>query len=530
MATRPTSRTKTPRAKPTSSAAKPRRAHKARSISPEVSLLNTRIKKLESILDVAKAMTAERDLDALLELILQEAVKVISADRCSLWIVDRERNELWTRIAQGLGQRQKIRIPVSVGIAGQVAATGEIINIPDAYADPRFNRQVDKDTGYRTRNILGVPMRYTTGEVTGVLQALNKQGGDAFTHEDEELLMALGSNAAAAIENAILYDEIDRLFEGFVKASVVAIESRDPTTSGHSERVALLTLGIAESLERIDTGPYAGLRLTPEHMREIRYAALLHDFGKVGVRENVLTKADKLYPGELEVIETRFRAVMAHKENAYLRSLVAALRNGGELPVDYEAGLKNEIDKLEELLAFVRKCNQPTVLESGGFERLREIGRLELVDARGAMPVLSERELTRLSIPRGSLDATERLEIESHVTHTFRFLSQIPWTRNLRRVPEIAYGHHEKLDGEGYPRQLQADQIPVQSRMMTIADIYDALTASDRPYKKAVPHEKAVAILETDAKSGKLDRDLLDVFIGAQVHKRVLASEDKPRT
>jgi HD-GYP domain-containing protein (c-di-GMP phosphodiesterase class II) len=493
------------------------------SSNQEVAALITRIQKLESLLDVAKAMTGERDLDALLKLILGEAVEVVDADRCTLWIVDRERSQLWTKVAQGLESDQKIRIPIGVGIAGQVAATGEIINIPDAYADPRFNRQVDKDTGYHTRNILGVPMRSQTGEVTGVLQALNKQGNDAFTRDDEELLVALGQNAAAAIENAILYEEIDRLFEGFVKASVVAIESRDPTTSGHSERVALLTLGIAEGIERVGTGAYAGLSFRLEEMREIRYAALLHDFGKVGVRESVLVKAEKLYPGELDIIETRFRALFSQKENAYLRGLIEALRKGGELPSDYEAALKGELGQLEEFLAFVKKCNQPTVLATGGFEKLREIANVTYNDVRGqTSPLLTDKELTKLSIPRGSLDPFERLEIESHVTHTFRFLSQIPWTRNLRRVPEIAYAHHEKLDGFGYPRQLQADQIPVQSRMMTVADIYDALTASDRPYKKAVPHEKAIDILSEEVKTGKVDRGLLDVFIGAEVHKRVI--------
>ncbi len=499
-----------------------RKAVPARS-EADVAQLKLRIAKLESLLDVAKAMTAERDLDALLKLIVEEAMMVVSGDRCTLWIVDRDRNELWTKVAYGLGQDQKIRIPIGVGIAGQVAQTGQIINIPDAYADPRFNRQVDKDTGYRTRNILGVPMRYTTGEVTGVLQALNKRNGDAFTNEDEELLMALGANAAAAIENAILYKEIDRLFEGFVRASVIAIESRDPTTSGHSERVALLTLGIAENVERIERGPYSGLHFSYEEMREIRYAALLHDFGKVGVRENVLTKANKLYPGELDIIETRFRALYAQKENAYLRSLVDRLRNGGSLPPDYQEALRTELASLEEFFSFIKKCDQPTVLDSGGFDKLREIAELTFVDGKGsAAPLLTSRELERLSIPRGSLDQNERLEIESHVTHTFRFLSQIPWTRNLRRVPEIAYAHHEKLDGVGYPRQLQADQIPVQSRMMTIADIYDALTASDRPYKKAVPHEKAIDILGYEAKAQKVDPVLLEVFIEAGVHRRVM--------
>jgi HD-GYP domain-containing protein (c-di-GMP phosphodiesterase class II) len=490
--------------------------------SQDVDVLHTRIKKLTSLLDVAKAMTAQRDLDQLLKLILDEALKVVDADRCSIWIVDRERNEIWTKVAHGLAKEQKIRIPIGVGIAGQVAAKGEIINITDAYADPRFNRQVDKDTGYRTRNILGVPMRYTTGEVTGVLQALNKLHGEAFTDEDSELLMALGANAASAIENAILYEEIDRLFEGFVKASVVAIESRDPTTSGHSERVADLTLGIAENIERVERGIYAGIRFTGDDMREIRYAALLHDFGKVGVRENVLTKANKLYPGELEMIETRFRALHAQKHNDFLLAVVESLRAGTELPPNYQEALARDLDEVERLLAFIRECNRPTVLNSSGFDKLHEVARLTYVDANGKpAAMLSPRELERLSIPRGSLDQDERLEIESHVTHTFRFLSQIPWTRDLRRVPEIAYAHHEKLDGAGYPRQLQTDQIPVQSRMMTIADIYDALTASDRPYKRAVPHEKALAILEDECKQQKVDRALLDVFIGAKVHTRL---------
>ncbi len=484
--------------------------------------LQTRITKLTALLDVAKAMTAQRDLDQLLKMILDEALKVVDADRCSIWIVDRERGEIWTKVAHGLAKEQKIRIPLGAGIAGQVAATGKTINIPDAYADTRFNRQVDKDTGYHTRNILGVPMRYTTGEVTGVLQALNKLSGEAFTDEDAELLLALGANAASAIENAILYEEIDRLFEGFVKASVVAIESRDPTTSGHSERVAELTLGIAENVEKLDSGPYGGTRFSTDDMREIRYAALLHDFGKVGVRENVLTKAMKLYPGELEVIETRFRASRAQKHNGFLMATIEAMKNGTPLPADYQQGLEQELTEIDRFLEFIRECNKPTVLDSRGFEQLAEIGKLTYVDAHGkAAPLINELELMRLSIPRGSLDQNERTEIESHVTHTFRFLSQIPWTRDLRRVPEIAYAHHEKMDGLGYPRQLQAEQIPLQSRMMTIADIYDALTASDRPYKRAVPHERALAILDDECKHGKVDRPLLDVFIGASVHLRV---------
>ncbi|MBN1961861.1 MAG: GAF domain-containing protein [Deltaproteobacteria bacterium] len=475
--------------------------------------LRTRVAKLESLLDVAKAMTAERNLDALLHIILSAAVRVVDADRCTLWIVDRKRNELWTKVAHGLADGACIRVPIGVGIAGQVAQTAKLINIPDAYADERFNREVDKNTGYLTRNLLGVPMYCTTGEVTGVLQALNKKDGP-FTSEDEDLLIALGSNAAAAIENALLYEDIDRLFEGFVKASVVAIESRDPTTSGHSERVAKLTVAIAENVDRVTIGTYAALRFSREQIRELRYAALLHDFGKVGVRENVLTKADKLFDSELSIIETRFFALLAQRENQYLKSLIVSLQNGASIPENALIHLNTEMKKIKDLLDFIRQCNKPTVLAAGSFEKLNEIAAITYTDIQNqTKPLLLANELERLSIPKGSLDANERHEIESHVTHTFRFLSLIPWTRSLHDVPQIAYAHHEALDGTGYPRHLEASNIPIQSRIMSIADIYDALTASDRPYKKAVSHELALNIISSDAKKGKLDQDLFDIFV-----------------
>jgi response regulator RpfG family c-di-GMP phosphodiesterase len=289
--------------------------------------------------------------------------------------------------------------------------------------------------------------------------------------------------------------------------------------------VAVLTCGIAENIERFDRGPYRGVRFSFDDMREIRYAALLHDFGKVGVREHVLTKANKLYPLQLELIEARFNALCAQREAEQLRAFIAALQNSGQLADDIAKGLlttnKSAQDEVRGWIELIRRCNQPTILESGGFEQLQEIGKMHYEFWGKPAPLLSETELQCLSIPRGSLEPAERLEIESHVTHTFRFLAQIPWTRTLRRVPEIAYAHHEKLDGAGYPRQLVADQIPLQARMMTIADIYDALTASDRPYKKAASHEVALDILNTDALLGKVDADLLELFIQAKVFEAV---------
>jgi HD-GYP domain-containing protein (c-di-GMP phosphodiesterase class II) len=398
-----------------------------------------------------------------------------------------------------------------------VAAGGRALRIDDAYADPRFNAAVDRATGYRTRNILAVPMWNTRGEIVGVLQALNRRDG-AFTDEDEELLGALGGPAASALENAILNEEIERLFEGFVQASVLAIEQRDPTTAGHSGRVATLTVNLARAVERCPPAPQAGVRFDAADLQQLRYAALLHDFGKVGVREHVLVKAEKLYPHELQLIRARFDVARLALENQALRARLEGRDEAG-------AALAARAAELEGLWGVVQEANRPTVLAEGAPARLAAAAAVRVPGTAGPgspgceVPLLRDEELSALSIPRGSLSELERREIEAHVSHTWSFLKQIPWTRALRRVPEIAYAHHEKLDGHGYPRGVPAERIPVEARMMTIADVYDALTASDRPYKKALPAEKALDILAADAKRGQIDPGLLGVFVEAGVYR-----------
>jgi len=493
-------------------------------LDPSVRSLTHRIQKLTSVLEVTKAMAAERDLDSLLARILSEATKVIEADRGSLFLLDREREELWTKIAHG---SEEIRVPLGSGIAGTVAKTGEVINIPDAYREQRFNRTFDQTSGYHTRSVLCVPMRDAAGEITGVIEGLNKKEG-TFTSEDEELLLAIGGQAAMAIEKALLYEEISRLFEGFVSASVAAIESRDPSTAGHSGRVAALTTTLAQSLEGAGASGYREVRFSSQDLQEIRYASMLHDFGKVGVREAVLVKAEKLYPWELELVRARFALARRDLELAsYRRRYQLALSPGGRSPTSLneqeDAQLASSFQELDQAFEFILRCNRPTVLPDGGFERLTELSRVTYRDGQNrTQPLLLSKEVEALSIPRGSLSVAERREIESHVTHTFRFLSLIPWSRSLRRVPEIAYAHHERLNGTGYPRAIPRDQIPLQSKMMAVADIYDALTAADRPYKKAVPHAMALDILWQEAAAGQLDPELLSVFVDAEVPKVAL--------
>jgi len=434
-------------------------------------------------------------------------------------------------------------------IAGYAALTGKVVNVADAYALPPdspfgYSRSFDERSGYRTKSILTVPMRDHKGEVIGVVQLINKKKNawarltaanvDAevvpFSPVDEEMVSSLASQAAVAHENTRLIQDIRNLFDSFVSASVSAIESRDPTTSGHSARVALLTVGLAEHVDMLESGPCREVRFTRDQLQEIRYASLLHDFGKVGVREKVLIKGKKLYVGEMLVIRQRFAYIQCSLQAEHYKAELDAVRDVRATP-DLLARLERDhaqrLAEIDAMLEMIATANEPSILEEESFRALMDLTARSYADAEGGrQPYLTPNEAQALAIRRGSLSEKERREIESHVTHTYSFLSKIPWTGEFRRVPEIAYAHHEKLDGTGYPRKLAAEQIPLQSRMMTIADIFDALVAWDRPYKKSVPVARALDILREEAGAGKLDARILDLFVDAKVYERALASRE----
>jgi HD-GYP domain-containing protein (c-di-GMP phosphodiesterase class II) len=516
--------------------------------------LRRRGTELHELNTIGVALSAERDIDALLRLILAKSREITRADAGSLYLVERGKedeqgtdDQLRFKLAQNdslsVFSFQERAMPLDESsIAGYVALTGTSVNVADAYDLPAgtpygISRSFDLRSGYRTKSMLVVPMRDYRGQTIGVVQLINKKRARhavlqplstveqqvvAFSQGDEELVSSLASQAAVALENTRLIRGIKDLFDAFVRAAVTAIEARDPTTSGHSERVALLTVGLAEAAERCDQGPLAGLRFSRDQIQEIRYASLLHDFGKVGVREKVLIKGKKLYVGEVMLVRQRFAYIKRTLEAEHLRAKLEHALAGradpgllARLDADYAARLA-EIDLL---LRRVMQANEPSIVEEQSLRVLLNLSDRQFVDADGQLqPYLTPDELEALSIRRGSLSPSERRQIESHVTHTYRFLAQIPWTGEYRRVPEIAYAHHEKLDGSGYPRGLRATEIPVQSRMMTITDIFDALVAWDRPYKKAVSPERALDILREEAAAGKLDTNLLELFIAAKVY------------
>jgi HD-GYP domain-containing protein (c-di-GMP phosphodiesterase class II) len=525
---------------------------------------NRSAEDLHELTRIGVALSTERDLFTLLEMILDQARRLSNSDAGSLYLVERDPEgkptQLRFKLAQNhtlpnLGFKETV-IPISPSsIAGYVASTGEPLIIPDVYlitddVPYKMNRSFDEKVGYRTKSMLVLPMRSHRDEVIGVVQLINRKRSAEtvlslasiverevlpFDTRAVDLVTALASQAAVAIENARLYEDIERLFEGFVTAAVTAIESRDPTTSGHSSRVATFTCGLAEAIDRGGTGEYRDVKFSREQMREIRYAGLLHDFGKVGVREQVLVKQKKLYPSDLAIIKHRFQFLLQRADLQYERERAEYLHAHGRdrythVMAELDSARRATREELQRFLDAIVQANEPTILPEGKFDELEAINLRTFVDFDGIeKPLLADDELRYLMINKGNLDPRERREIESHVTHTFRFLEQIPWTRELRRIPEIAYGHHEKLSGKGYPRQVTADAIPVQTRMMTISDIYDALTATDRPYKRAVPTERAIEILSLEAKDGSIDRTLLDAFVEAKVFDLV-KSEPARRT
>ncbi len=513
--------------------------------------LQKAVSDLETLNRIGVALSTERNTDALLELILSKSREVTNCDAGSLYLVEEEPgggNHLVFKLTQSDSHSVPFRqftLPIDTrSIAGYAASTGQILNIRDAYRIRnlpfRLNRDFDQKFGYRTKSMLVLPMKNQRDEVIGVLQLINakkhaqarltsrsvvQEEVEPFSERSQGLAASLASQAAVALENNLLYRDIERLFEGFVKASVTAIESRDPTTFGHSERVAKLTVALAEAVNRCDTGPYRDIRFTREDIREIRYASILHDFGKVGVREEVLVKAKKLYDSQLELLRKRFLYIKKAVElEGHRRKLDHVLQHGNQgyqqFFAQVDAELRDHAQTLDEFLNHILKANEPAVLPEETSAKLAEIANWTFEDPSGpAEPLLTQDELRLLSIPKGSLDRAERLQIESHVIHSFRFLSQIPWTKELRKIPEIAKAHHEKLDGSGYPYHMKSDEIPFQTKMMMIADMFDALTARDRPYKKAVPVEYALKIIGEEVKSEMLDPILFRLFVEANIYQ-----------
>jgi HD-GYP domain-containing protein (c-di-GMP phosphodiesterase class II) len=401
-------------------------------------------------------------------------------------------------------------------IVGKTAVLRKPILLNMESAEDKVSPGVGKRLKYTTKNMLSGPLITPRGDLVGVVQLLNKlpprgpafdpeSSGPlpAFDEKDERLFSIISGQAALAIENSLLLDEQERLVEGIVNACVSAIEARDPVTSGHSVRVSNYSVGLAVAVNRTDSGPLRDLVFTPGQLRELRYASMLHDVGKIGVREEVLQKEKKLHPHELETIALRLRL---------MRTQLEVLQHAEKK--DYGEA----IHRIDGAWARVVEANEPSVVSRATAELVQDLRSLRVpFDTGEILTALTDEESRKLCISKGSLSETERIEIESHVNKTFDILKMIPWSKGLEHVPEIAYKHHENLDGTGYPNQVTAIDIPPQTRIMTICDIYDALVANDRPYKPSMAAERALDIIDSQVRAGKLDRNYFDIFVQARL-------------
>ncbi len=490
------------------------------------------VQRLQRLLEIGTLLSAEQDLTRLLGLILRESRALTGADAGAVFVredevavnpeatgkdrIHRVTPFLTLKVAQNDSIHfpfKEMKLPFDQKtISGHVAVSGEVVNLPDVYRIPpgapyAYSTAFDEISGYRCKSMLVIPMKNRAGDIIGVIQLINKKkdpgsrldvrekverSTTVFDPFDEEFLNALASQAAVCIEKAKLYEDIERMFDGLVNSFTLALEKRNRTTYGHCMRVARYAVAIAEAVNQSPPEAFGGLRFSPEELRELRYAALLHDIGKIAVPEAVLDKQNKLLDGELRAIEYRIH---------YARSQ--------GLP----AG------KADEWIAFLRRVNIPRGMTDDDRRRLDEIRAQAFLDADGqTRPLLTDHEYENLVIPRGNLTSAERRQIEQHIVDTWEILKRIPWPRDFRSVPNIAACHHEKLNGSGYPWKLKGDEIPIGGQILAMVDIYEALTAKDRPYKPAIPVEKALAILQEEVDRGNLNPALWKLFLDRKIY------------
>ncbi|MGA8148390.1 MAG: HD domain-containing phosphohydrolase [Gallionellaceae bacterium] len=510
---------------------------------------NDLLHRLSALNDIGIALSSERNISRLLEAILIAAKRITNADAGTLYLFDPEQNLLRFEIlrtdslgiAMGGTTGQPIQFypvrlytdngdPNHAMVVAHAALSGETVNIPDAYIAAGFDfsgtKAFDKRTGYRSTSFLTIPMRNHENELIGVLQlinALDRVNGAIvpFTEDDKHLGESLASQAAIALSNRRLIEQLESLFESFVNLINTAIDDKSPYTGGHCERVPILTMMLAEAADKTDRGPLKNFVMSEKDRYELKIAGLLHDCGKITTPVHVVDKATKLQTlfDRIHLLDTRFEVL---KRDAEIDLLKALLEAGQD--VEAEKSVRNRfrsrIKQLDEDRAFLRLCNMGS--EKMGEEdqaRIREIASYQWRNETGiASDFLSHNELENLTIPFGTLTQAERQIINRHINVTIKMLESLPWPQHLKNVPEYAGGHHERMDGKGYPKGLTRDQMSVQARMMGIADIFEALTAKDRPYKKGKSLTESLEILGKLRLNGHVDPDLFDLFVREKVY------------
>lgn len=516
--------------------------------------INKPILRLQELNEIGIALSQQHDINDLLELILEAAKRITHADAGTLYLHDAEQRVLRfelvrndsLRIAMGGSGGETIRFypvqlydaqgePNHTMVVSHAALSGETVNIPDAYAAQGYDfsgtKNFDAKTGYHSQSFLTVPMSNHEGEVIGVLQLINSVENGAvvpFSTDDRQLVESLASQAAIALTNRRLINQLEALFESFIQLINTAIDDKSPYTGGHCVRVPELTMMLAEAVNRTRHGPLKDFVMTDKDRHELRIASLLHDCGKITTPVHVVDKPTKLHTlfDRIELLDTRFEVLKRDAEIALLRALLPQPVAGEEQGEGGKALIRSEyaarIRQLDDDKKFLRKCNVGSeVMPEAAQQRVREIARYQWRNAQGEIvDFLTGNEVENLNIRSGTLTPDERKIINHHIEVTIKMLESLPWPKQLKNVPEYAGGHHERMDGKGYPRGLTRAQMSVQARVMGIADIFEALTAKDRPYKSGKTLTEALTILGKFKLGGHIDPDLFDVFIREKVYLR----------
>ena len=502
---------------------------------------------LEELTDIGIALSAQKDHSQLLEMILLKAMDLTNADGGTLYSrTDDNRLKFEIMITESLGIHKGGTSGEEIGfdpislydeqgapnnhmVATWAVLSGETVNIEDAYEDQQFDfsgtRTFDKQTGYRSRSFLTVPLTNHENTIIGVLQLLNardRKTGEVgkFSDMDQHVVESLASQAAVTVTNKSLIDAQKKLFDSMIQLIANAIDEKSPYTGGHCFRVPVLTNMIADAACRVDYGPLRDFGMSEQEKYALNVAGWLHDCGKITTPEYVVDKAKKLETlyDRIETVDTRFEVLKRDREIAALKSKLA------EQGIDYDPAdderLQSEIRRLADENKFVRRSNfGGESMSEEDQARIKQIGEQGWKGPTGnVQKLLSDEEVYNLVIERGTLTSEEREIINNHITVTIKMLESLPYPKHLRKVPEYAGGHHEKMDGTGYPRGLTREQMSIPARMMGIADIFEALTAGDRPYKNGMPLSQALTILGTMKLKHHVDPDLFDVFINEKVY------------
>jgi HD-GYP domain-containing protein (c-di-GMP phosphodiesterase class II) len=513
---------------------------------------NYLIERINRLNEIGLALSREDDTNVIFELIMEESRNITHADGRTLYMISDDgktmnfeilRNDSMNTVMGGISGNKITFPPMQLfgkdgeqnlaSIVAFSAHTGETINIQDAYKEEGFDfsgaKDFDKSTGFRTKSVLSVPLKNHEDDIIGVMQLINATETErneviSFSTEMQKQVESLASQGAVALTNKRLVAELKNLFESFIKLIATAIDKKSPYTGGHCERVPEIAMLLADAVEKTKTGKYKDFTMNEDERYELYIAAWLHDCGKVATPPHVVDKGKKLetITDRIEVVDTRFEVLKRDTEIKLLKKKINILKDSNNnIAIDKaEASYKESIEQLDDDQRFIQKTNRGgEFMEEDDQKRIEIIGSYKWKAKGKKINFLDTDDIRNLQIPKGTLLPEEREIINDHIVITIDMLEKLPYPKKLRHIPEFAGGHHEKLDGTGYPKGLTGDQMSVQAKIMAIADIFEALTAADRPYKDGKKLSQAIRIMGLMKKDCEIDKELFEIFVKKGVYK-----------